>query len=105
MSRAWFVLAVAGVLGLFYVGAGLEDVPVGVTFGQEFVVQPLFKEPAAKPSLQFRYIGSNGRSEIYRAKITGGWLISANENPPRNGGLSVAFVPDPEHKWDGNSLP
>ena len=37
MSRAWFALAVAGVLGLFYVGAGLRgDSPANaVAFGQE----------------------------------------------------------------------
>lgn len=32
-----------------------------------------------------------------RSKIPGGWLVQCM------GGL--AFVPDPEHKWDGNSLP
>ena len=47
MSRAWFALAVVGVLGLFYVGAGLRDSsPAGVAFGQEVKVQPLFEQPA-----------------------------------------------------------
>ena len=34
---------------------------------------------------------------IHRAKIIGGWLVFIS------GGIS--FVPDPEHKWDGGSLP
>ena len=35
MSRAWFALAVTAVLGLFYVGAGLQSgPPAGVAFGQ-----------------------------------------------------------------------
>ena len=48
---------------------------------------------------------------IKRAKIPGGWLVWAAENdepeeaeePATAGGL--AFVPDPTHAWDGNSLP
>ena len=32
-----------------------------------------------------------------RAKVAGGWLVS------HFGG--VAFLPDPNHQWDGNSLP
>jgi len=106
MSRAWFALAVAAVLGLFYVGAGLQSgSPSGIAQGQEVKVKPLFEQPAArKPSLQFHYVGRNNNSDIYRAKIPGGWLISATENTRQNG-LSVAFVPDPDHNWDGNSLP
>ena len=31
-----------------------------------------------------------------RAKIPGGWLMMYN---------NLSFVPDPEHRWDGSSLP
>ncbi len=34
---------------------------------------------------------------LYRAKIPGGWLVL--------GAYGVCFVPDPEHNWDGRSLP
>lgn len=34
---------------------------------------------------------------LRRSKIRGGWLV-LYEN-------SITFVPDPDHKWDGNSLP
>ena len=41
----------------------------------------------------------------YRAKLPGGWLIwqpgTHNEVPQ----APMVFIPDPEHKWDGNSLP
>ncbi len=36
----------------------------------------------------------------YRAKIPGGWLLTKN-----SGDTGITFVPDPQHKWDGNSLP
>ncbi len=48
---------------------------------------------------------------MHRAKVPGGWLvyIYGSHYSPRtrsdwgHGGLT--FYPDPEHKWDGNSLP
>jgi len=39
--------------------------------------------------------------EAFRAKIPGGWLVGR----PDSGGTGTTFVPDPEHKWDGSSLP
>lgn len=40
------------------------------------------------------------RTVTYRAKIPGGWLVGMPE-----AAYGMTFVPDPEHKWDGNSLP
>jgi hypothetical protein len=34
---------------------------------------------------------------FHRAKIIGGWLVFIS--------AGICFVPDPEHKWDGGSLP
>jgi hypothetical protein len=50
---------------------------------------------------------------IKRAKIPGGWLVWAaeNEEPEEDEPCTLAtaagltFVPDPTHRWDGNSLP
>jgi hypothetical protein len=36
-----------------------------------------------------------------RAKVPGGWLVSIGVG----GGDGVAFYPDPQHIWDGASLP
>lgn len=36
--------------------------------------------------------------EIYRAKVLGRWFVTI-------GSWGFVFYPDPEHKWDGNSLP
>jgi hypothetical protein len=36
---------------------------------------------------------------IYRAKIHGGWLVAMRPHD------QLAFIPDPQHEWDGGSLP
>jgi hypothetical protein len=36
--------------------------------------------------------------DILRAKVPGGWFVIF-------GTWGAFFYPDPEHKWDGNSLP
>jgi hypothetical protein len=41
-------------------------------------------------------------ASLSRAKIPGGWLLYATtavDSP------SLVFVPDPNHEWDGASLP
>ncbi len=39
---------------------------------------------------------------MYRAKVPGGWLVWAHWG---QGPGSLTFYPDPQHAWDGNSLP
>ena len=36
-----------------------------------------------------------------RAKVPGGWLVAVSLTC----GAGVTFYPDPEHRWDGSSLP
>ncbi len=36
-----------------------------------------------------------------RAKVPGGWLVAISLTY----GAGVTFYPDPDHLWDGNSLP
>jgi hypothetical protein len=36
----------------------------------------------------------------HRAKVPGGWLVVFGFS-----GDSVTFYPDPQHTWDGSSLP
>jgi hypothetical protein len=45
--------------------------------------------------------GSTLSLRLSRAKIPGGWLLIAMTNS--GGGLT--FYSDPQHKWDGSSLP
>jgi len=130
MSRAWFALAVAAVLGLFYVGYGLQgSSPSGIALGQEVKVRPLFEQPdqprakAGPPAASLdwerlggkvsgRDVGPGSTPRGYRTKIIGGWLVEVSRQTTGGtggqgggAGVGLAFVPDPEHKWDGNSLP
>jgi len=38
---------------------------------------------------------------IERAKIPGGWLVTYESNQ----GNGITFVPDPDHIWNGDTLP
>jgi hypothetical protein len=51
-------------------------------------------------SIEARWESSVVKFQIQaaRAKIPGGWLVG-------NGQTVLCFVPDPEHRWDGSSLP
>lgn len=60
------------------------------------------------PSLTFTALNSGklayapAPSSLSRAKIPGGWLVYATTP---GDATSLVFVPDPEHQWDGASLP
>jgi len=41
---------------------------------------------------------------LARAKVPGGWLVTVISGTI-NSQTAVCFVPDPEHRWDGSSLP
>ncbi len=54
------------------------------------------------PVLEWQKLKSRNNKhtpELYRTAVPGGWLISQSET----GGL--VFIPDPNHEWDGDSLP
>ena len=38
---------------------------------------------------------------IRRAKVPGGWFVQVSAGV----GIGAFFYPDPEHTWDGSSLP
>ena len=51
----------------------------------------------ALPELSWTLVRSS-HIQVRRAKVPGGWLIAS-------GSGGIAFYPDPEHAWDGASLP
>ncbi len=46
-----------------------------------------------------RGLFSGGISPMLRAKVPGGWFVKMQI------GNDAFFYPDPEHLWDGSSLP
>ena len=46
---------------------------------------------------------------IYRTKVPGGWFvifyIQASGIVGESSAGSITFYPDPDHEWDGSSLP
>ncbi|HUQ91866.1 MAG TPA: hypothetical protein VM120_09300 [Bryobacteraceae bacterium] len=53
------------------------------------------ERPPDKPALVFEALRIKGAGPLSRARVPGGWLVSA--------GTGVAFVPDAGHEWDGTS--
>lgn len=54
-----------------------------------------------KPRLEWKAIASKGgpKKIFFRTPVPGGWLISTAE------GESLTFLPDSDHRWNGDSLP
>jgi hypothetical protein len=67
--------------------------------------EPAAPEPEApaaarrEPPPDIVFTGLSARPyTVSRAKVPGGWLILIN-------GSAATFYPDPEHAWDGTTLP
>jgi hypothetical protein len=56
--------------------------------------------PALEAASEATFFWGDLKSDVRmrRAKVPGGWLVSVT-------GLGLTFYPDPEHLWDGTSLP
>lgn len=44
-------------------------------------------------------------ASMSRAKVPGGWIVCLFYTSSGSGGPSMMFYPDPDHQWDGGSLP
>ena len=42
--------------------------------------------------------------EVYRAKVPGGWFVLLHTTGTVSSN-TVTFYPDPDHTWDGSSMP
>lgn len=53
------------------------------------------------PKLEWQKLKSKNKKvpDLYRSPIFGGWLISNGDYG------AITFIPDPNHKWDGESYP
>ncbi len=65
----------------------------------------LFSKKEYKGTLIWHEIKNEGGPRAaFRTKITGGWLFSVRDSAGgMANGAGVTFIPDPEHKWNGNS--
>ncbi len=58
---------------------------------------------------QLNPFGTPRERGLYRAKVPGGWLIllsDKSDDAARAWGMgALTFIPDPEHEWEGGSLP
>ena len=63
--------------------------------------------------IQWEYLGQETlppgkfaptKVDIWRAKVPGGWLTLTSKGTNTET-LAMAFYPDPQHEWDGNTLP
>jgi hypothetical protein len=53
-------------------------------------------------NLEFEKLDTGGVSiRLSRAKVPGGWLLVSHTST----GVGLTFYPDPQHKWDGKSIP
>lgn len=57
-------------------------------------------DPQGRPADKWK---DSAARTVSRAKIPGGWLVYIESGSVRAPGLT--FVPDPNHEWDGGSLP
>ncbi len=58
-----------------------------------------------RPKLEWEKISSNFFSStvVECTKVPGGWLVLARSQMAY--GVSISFYPDPNHEWDGGTLP
>ena len=54
-------------------------------------------KPAAPPDILFTALSARPHT-VARAKVPGGWLVLID-------GSAATYYPDPEHAWDGTTLP
>jgi len=73
--------------------------PIQAAKKEEPVAEVLPQAVPPQAMLYWKSVNSNHR-EVLRAKVPGGWLVLAS-----GGSDALAFYPDPEHLWDGASLP
>lgn len=57
-----------------------------------------------KPKVIWTDVETNFNTRgLDRAKVPGGWLLIMTDFDSE--AMTMTFYPDPDHKWDGSSLP
>lgn len=84
---------------LAVVGVSMD---IAATAAQQDTPNPL-QPNVRQVDLRFSHLSQQTvAGNFYRSKVPGGWLVVSESS---NRQQSMVFLPDPEHKWDGKSLP
>ncbi len=103
----WKVVAVLLVAGLFYTAHALREA-FDSAREPPWVSEAQGAPRGAGNALRWETIAREGNSTEYdvhtkRARVPGGWLVWHGEIRAGKSGAGMAFLPDPEHRWDGTS--
>ena len=66
-------------------------------------VAPAASRNGVPQFIDWEPIESGKGLSVLRDRVPGGWLVYASNSFYHHGGLT--FYPDPEHQWNGGSLP
>ena len=94
-SSFWKMTALAGLIGLFYVGHGLHIDGSGEFSSVLSAVHA--QEVRAQEALLWETIKVDHSGATWvvatRAKVLGGWLVHTKDE-------GLVFLPDPQHAWN-----
>ena len=95
-------LGVLGVVALLYALYAVHTAQAQTTPSGKVEVKKGTEQPTA--TVRFERLKAVGApyQAIYRSKVPGGWLMGSFGN---SGTMALSFYPDPDHRWDGNSIP
>jgi hypothetical protein len=72
--------------------------PVGGSEQGSAATSVSYSSTPAPPEISLFWEDLKSDVRTRRAKLPGGWLVAVT-------GFGLTFYPDPEHQWDGKSLP
>jgi hypothetical protein len=58
-------------------------------------------DDSAKQRVYSGRVVESSHGIVERAKVPGGWFVTFHVGSS----AGITFYPDPDHEWDGNSLP
>jgi hypothetical protein len=66
---------------------------------------PQFNLEKLNSAVAGKKTGAMSGFSTWRAKVAGGWLVIVSGLGGPSGVRGVAFYPDPDHTWDGGTMP
>lgn len=103
MTRSMFstALGVLGLVALLYALYVVQTAQAQPSSSGKPEVRKVKEQPAATVRFEELRTLNSAHWGIYRSKVPGGWLVASFGH---SGDMALTFYPDPDHKWDGNSI-